>query len=75
MMEYKETQEKRQLLSVLVQITLDETPESVPDRIVVNRGFIIHKGENNFINMDLESTPDQGSIETFFVLCFLVEFV
>lgn len=65
MVEYKETQKKRQLLSAMVQITLDETPESAPERIVVNRGFYIHKGENNFINMDLESMPDQGSIETF----------
>ena len=56
---YSEQQKNRQLLSVLVQVSVDETPENVHERIVVNRGFIIHKGENNFINMDAESIPDE----------------
>ena len=43
----------------MVQVTLDETPLNAPERIVVNRGFIIHKGENNFINLDAESIPDE----------------
>ena len=45
----------------MVQVTLDESSpslNSMSERIVVNRGFIIHKGENNFINLDAESIPD-----------------
>ena len=45
----------------MVQVTLDETAPNAPERIVVNRGFIIHKGENNFINLDAESIPDEFS--------------
>ena len=56
---YCEQQKTRQLLSVFVQVSVDETPENVHERIVVNRGFIIHKGENNFIDMDAESIPDE----------------